>query len=97
MDHTNICATFSVEDGQTVFQALSELPFKLVYELIGKMNHVTNEADPIIRDGGAYYAYSFSKTEVDLILHALGQLPYLSVHQVIHGLEKEVKAHDAKT
>ncbi len=85
-----------MEDGQTVFQALSELPFKYVYELIGKMNHVTNETDPIIRNGVVCYGYALRRKEIDLIFQALGLLPYQSVHQVIHNLKEDIKAHDTQ-
>ncbi len=83
-----------MEDGQTVFQALSQLPFKYVYELIGRMNHVTNETDPIIKNGVVCYGYALTKKETDLIFQALGLLPYQSVHQVIHNLKEDINAHD---
>jgi hypothetical protein len=77
----------SVEDGQTVFQALSELPFKYVFELIGKLNHTTNETPPVNRGGKACYEYALLTQEIELIIQALGQMPYQRVQGIITQLE----------
>ena len=89
MEKTILKRVLSIEHGQIVFQALSELPFKYVYDLIGRINQVTNTTDPIIREGSVCYSYTFAPQEMELILHALGRLPYAKVHEVIRALEEE--------
>lgn len=80
----------SVEEGQSIFQALSELPFKYVFELIGKLNHTTNETQAINRNGTACYEYALLKEEIKLIIQALGQMPYQRVHGIIAHLENSL-------
>ena len=78
----------SVEDGRTIFQALSEQPFKYVYELIGKLNASTNGARPEKRNGTEYYEYRFTEPELELMRHSLGKLPYERVYTVIEMLNR---------
>ena len=81
--------SLDTQAGQTVFQALAELPFKYVFELIGKINQATNETAPRQLNGREVYDYRFSPDELELIFKALGQLPYNRVNLVIRSLERQ--------
>ncbi|SDU58353.1 hypothetical protein [Desulfobacula phenolica] len=93
MKNNFISIPLSVDDGQKIFQALSELPFKYVYELIGKLNRTTNETAQLNRDSNTCYEYALVKEEIDLMIQALGQMPYKSVHKVIAHLENTLNSH----
>nr|WP_320014345.1 hypothetical protein [uncultured Desulfobacter sp.] len=80
--------SLSTRDARTIFQALSEQPFKYVYELIGKLNATTNGAKPEKRNGIDYYEYRFTEPEFELMVHSLGKLPYERVYTVIEMLKR---------
>lgn len=90
MESDAISILLSVEEGQTIFQALSELPFKYVFELIGKLNHTANETKVISRQGTACYEYVLLTEEINLVIRALGQMPYQRVHGIIAHLENSL-------
>ncbi len=83
-----ILVSLSARDGRTIFQALSEQPFKYVYELIGKLNATTNGARPEKKNGTEYYDYGFTEPELELMVHSLGKLPYEQVYTVIELLQR---------
>ena len=90
MESDAIPILLSVEEGQIIFQALSELPFKYVFELIGKLNHTANETQSVNRQGTACYEYVLLTEEIKLIVQALGQMPYQRVHGIISHLENSL-------
>ena len=91
MEGETIPILLSVEDGQTIFQALSELPFKYVFGLIGKLNQTANETQPVHRAGEPCHEYPLLIREIELILQALGQMPYQRVHGIIAFLESRLE------
>jgi hypothetical protein len=94
MDRDHIGINLTVEEGQTVFQALSELPFKYVYELIGKINQIANGTSPKKpedQEGAPFYEYPLLPREIELMIQALGQMPYQSVHTLITRLDHAMK------
>lgn len=76
----------TVTDTRMIFSSLAELPFKTVFELIGKINRTTNETKPVSVDGEPGYAYQFTGDEMDLIVRALGQRPFHEVNILIRDL-----------
>ncbi len=80
----------SVEDGRTVVEALAELPFKYVFDLIGSINRQANEAVAKSCDEDAVHKYAFSRQEFELIVKALGNLPFNCVHTVLENLNAHV-------
>lgn len=79
----------SAEQGHLVMTALAERPFRLVYELIGKLNGQANASNASSMQQGSY-ACAVSAAELKLILEALGQLPYQQVHLLIEALHQQV-------
>ena len=73
-------------EGNLVIAALAECPFKLVYELIGKLNGQANAS------GADACQYRLQGAEVKLILNALGQLPYQQVHSLMEALQQQLRA-----
>ncbi len=91
MENDLIPITLSVEDGQKVFQALAELPFKYVYGLIGKLNQKANETAQV-NGGQIVCEYALSEEEINLMIQALGQMPYQGVHGIIARLENRLNS-----
>ncbi|SFA98829.1 hypothetical protein SAMN04515620_11123 [Collimonas sp. OK607] len=80
----------TAEQGNLVIAALAECPFKLVYELIGKLNRQANDVDgQAIADK---YPCALTADELKLVLHALGNLPYHQVHALVHVLQQQLQA-----
>jgi len=70
-----------------VLNALSELPFKRVFETIGNINaqahgHFVSRPDPTGRR-----AFRLSDTEVRLCLESLQDLPYRTVRETAEALQ----------
>ena len=72
-------------EGQLIFEALAELPFKQVYELIGKLN---SRANAVAAQGDSVerHAYALDGRELALVLQALGALPFNRVHLLLGRL-----------
>ena len=79
----------TAEQGNLVIAALAECPFKLVYELIGKLNRQANDAGG--RAAAGKYACLLTADELKLVLNALGNLPYHQVHALVHALQLQLK------
>ena len=78
----------TAEQGNLVITALAECPFRLVYELIGKLNGQANAA---VQSGGTYACLVVVAAELKLILDALGKLPYFQVHALVHELQRQLQ------
>ncbi|ATQ76903.1 hypothetical protein CR152_22050 [Massilia violaceinigra] len=76
------------DQGALVIEALAELPFKTVFDLIGRLNRQANAA--AAADADAAHAYSVSLPDLQLIVGALRLLPYHRVHLLMDALEEQV-------
>jgi hypothetical protein len=93
VDRTSMPAleiALTAEHGNLVIAALAERPFKLVYELIGKLNRQANIAAHA--DGNAYVCV-LQANEWALILDALGYLPYRQVNALVEALHLQMHAN----
>ncbi len=76
----------TLEEGQMVFQSLAEFPFKMVYELIGKLN---KKSGNLIIKGGQQndkISLELNSEELLLMLRSLEKKPFADVHQLINKL-----------
>ncbi len=85
-----------IEEGRVLFEALAELPFKHVFELIGKINETANRNLAASSDPASTTTFSFTKQELKLIIGALGELPFHRVHSLVEKIDKQVKTPDEK-
>ncbi|MDM5180508.1 hypothetical protein PO883_25320 [Massilia sp. DJPM01] len=76
------------DQGALVIEALAELPFKTVFDLIGRLNRQANAGAGAGED--AAQAYSVSLPDLQLIVGALRLLPYHRVHLLMDALEEQV-------
>ncbi|MCP4686792.1 MAG: hypothetical protein GY859_02015 [Desulfobacterales bacterium] len=79
-----------IEEGRTLFEALAELPFKQVFELIGKINETANKnlAGPAAQTAPS--GFGFTRPELELALQALGELPFNRVHSIIAKINTRI-------
>lgn len=80
-----------INDGKMVFEALAELPFKHVYELIGKLNHQANQSARSADRAEALNSHSLSLQEIGLMINALGQMPFNRVFKLVQNLNGQIR------
>lgn len=83
MSTSLISFQLTLTQADLVIEALSELPFKLVFELIGQLNQQAaaqvNHAD----SGAQILSFKLEPAQVRVVIEALGELPYNRVHQLL--------------
>lgn len=79
------------EDGSLMIEALAECPFKLVYELIGKLNRQANSLLSRAGEHAAPQDLELSAAELKLLINALGNLPFNRVHLLVHELHRQMQ------
>jgi hypothetical protein len=80
-------------EGRLIMQALAELPFKYVYELIGKLNHQANEITAGDRDAPHFQLRRLSLQELHLMIRALEEMPFRQVHDLLANLNAQISDH----
>lgn len=81
-----IGVSLSTAQGALVLEALAELPFKTVFELIGDLNRQANAG----ADATAVHQFILGRSELALIVKALGELPYSRVHALVASLAAQI-------
>ncbi len=79
-----------IAEGALIMEALSELPFKTVFELIGKLNRQANEIDPG-QSTQVLIPLTVSRAELRLIIRALGNMPYHRVQVLLDKLNQQIR------
>jgi len=82
----------NVQEGGLLLEALAELPFKFVFELIGKLNQQAHE---LFAPGSAQHErqrFVLTESELALVIKALGNLPYHRVHELLADLNRQIQA-----
>lgn len=82
----------SLQEGNLLLEALAELPFKSVFELIGKLNQQANELFVPGIAPQELQRFVFTEVELSLVIQALGNLPYHRVHALLTGLNQQIQA-----
>lgn len=89
IDDTAWAIALPPADGSLMIVALAECPFKLVYELIGKLNQQANAASPLAAN--AAQEFLLTATELRLIIAALGNMPFNQVHSLVAELHRQMQ------
>ena len=76
------------EEGLLAIEALAELPFKTVFELIGELNR---QAVSGAGTDDAGRRYDVDRDQLELLLGALAQLPYARVHRLLASLARQLE------
>ncbi|PTN11646.1 hypothetical protein [Nitrosomonas aestuarii] len=80
----------SLEEGNLLLIALAECPFKIVFELIGKLNQQAHYHFAEGVDQSGKKIFTFTELEIRLAIKALGKLPYEHVHHLLFSLKKQM-------
>ncbi len=80
----------TVEEGQLIVEALAELSFRSVFELIGKLNRRANELIASDADN-APQEFLLTAPELLLIFSALGDMPFNQVHTLVDKLKRQMQ------
>ncbi len=81
----------NINEGNIVFEALAELPFKYVFDLIGRLNKQVNESTIDSGNDDALYTHTLSRQELDMVIRALGKMPFNRVHALLENLGVQIK------
>ena len=84
-DGKGLRIALTAAEGGLVVEALAELPFKTVFELIGELNRQAN----LQGDAGGH-EFALYPAQLALIVKALGELPYARVHVLMAALHAQV-------
>lgn len=77
-----------------VLNALAELPFKTVFETIGRINEQAHEGLREGQDERTRRRFRLSRQDVRLCLDAVQSLPYGTIRETASGLESLVGSFD---
>ncbi len=81
----------TLEQSSLILEALVEQPFKLVFEIIGQLNH---QAQPFYREGADRTApalFVVNAADFSVCIKALGELPYNRVCQLVTYLHQQLQ------
>lgn len=85
----------TLEQSSLILEALVEQPFKLVFEIIGQLNH---QAQPFYQEGADRTApalFVINAADFSICIKALGELPYNRVCQLVNYLHQQLQAQQA--
>jgi len=82
----------TLEEGNLLLEALAELPFKTVFELIGQLNQQANESFANNGTENQRQKFLFTEKDMALTIKALGEISYNRVHVLLANLNKQI--HD---
>jgi hypothetical protein len=101
-DKAGFAVNLRREEGNLLISALAECPFKLVYELIGRLNQQANAKAAQRSDGSddnagddndddAAQEFLLTAAELKLAITALGNLPFTRVHALIQNMQAQIQ------
>ncbi len=91
MDEKEFYIRINISDGRLIIEALSDLPFKYVYELIGSINSKANESITGTLDEDTLHTFIFTRYELDLILKSLGTRAHSQVFRLVEKLSRQTR------
>lgn len=81
----------SIEEGKIIIEALAELPFRHVFELIGKINSQANKKNSSDLSYEKSKEYRVNMEDVEIMVTALGHMPFIKVENIMGKLGKQIK------
>jgi hypothetical protein len=90
-----ICIRLDAQQSHLILVALAEQPFKLVFELIGRLNKWVNEifefdSRTTMPTSEQNISFEFTLPELVLTVKALGDMPFQRVHRLVQHLTQEM-------
>ena len=81
----------TLPESSLLLEALIELPFKQVFELIGKLNHQAQQFYATDAASTTRQAFTVDSREFSCCVKALGGLPYSRVHELLGNLQQQLQ------
>ncbi|MDY6981493.1 MAG: hypothetical protein SV422_00245 [Pseudomonadota bacterium] len=85
----------TLAESSLLLEALIELPFKQVFELIGKLNHQAQQFYASESAATVPQAFTLDSREFSCCVKALGALPYNRVNALLQSLNEQMHAQQA--
>lgn len=81
----------TLEQSSLILEALVEQPFKLVFEIIGQLNHQAQQFYQADADRNAPSLFVLTPADFSMCVQSLGELPYNRVCQLVDNLHQQLK------
>ncbi len=91
MDAREVHFYLSLEQSSLILEALVEQPFKLVFEIIGQLNHQAQQFYEAEREPNAPALFVLSAEDFRLCIKSLGELPYNRVCALVNNLHQQLQ------
>tara|TARA_R100000656_G_scaffold81345_1_gene59598 strand:+ start:312 stop:659 length:348 start_codon:yes stop_codon:yes gene_type:complete len=85
----------TLEQSSLILEALVELPFKQVFEIIGQLNHQAQQFYQTGAERSAPALFIISAVDFSICIKALGELPYNRVCQLVNYLHQQLQTQQA--
>lgn len=85
----------TLEQSSLILEALVEQPFKLVFEIIGQLNHQAQQFYQADTDRNTPSLFVLSTIDFSLCIKSLGELPYNRVCQLVNNLHQQLQTQHA--
>ena len=83
---SEVSLNITVNEGKIIFKALTDLPFKTVYELIGKLNEQSNKENTNQYSDEMKMTLKLTKKDLGIITEALSKQPFKTVYGIIEKI-----------
>lgn len=85
----------TLEQSSLILEALVEQPFKVVFEIIGQLNHQAQQFYLADADRTAPALFVINAADFSVCIKALGELPYNRVCQLVNYLHQQLQTQQA--
>ncbi|WMW80513.1 hypothetical protein RF679_18015 [Undibacterium cyanobacteriorum] len=90
MSTSLISFQLSLTQADLVIEALSEQPFKTVFDLIGQLNRQAAAQVDRADSGAQMLSFELEAAQVRIVIEALGEFPYNRVHQLLALMHQQL-------
>ncbi|MEN0037332.1 MAG: hypothetical protein AAGC78_09695 [Cellvibrio sp.] len=80
----------TLDQSSLILEALVEQPFKLVFEIIGQLNHQVQQFYRADAEPDTPALFVINAADFSLCIQALGELPYNRVCQLVNNLHQQL-------
>ena len=84
----------TLEQANLILEALAELPFKQVFELIGHLNQQAQAGFAAAGGEPATVHFAVGPMQMRLILATLGQMPFNRVSRLLQSMHQQMRMSD---
>lgn len=85
----------TLQQSSLLLEALVEQPFKLVFEIIGQLNHQAQQFYQAEAEPTAPALFVISAADFSICIKALGELPYNRVCSLVNYLHQQLQTQQA--